>query len=159
MAFRLKFHNILNHNIYFVHWDAYKCISIIKFGWVVLTLALKFLCLETLASETRNETCDFSTPFWPLLAHIFVCILRRSYYICTKYMEQLYNYVLRRHHIKLYIVSIKELRYMINFEDFLINTRKLRFEFLMKHEMHTTWQTLSIYLTLSFWPSMLQNCW
>ena len=105
LAFRLKFRNILNHNIYFVHWDAYKCISIIKFGWVVLTLALKFLCLETLASETRNETCDFSTPFWPLLAHIFVCILRRSYYKCTKYMEQLYNYVLRRHHIKLYNLS------------------------------------------------------
>ena len=98
MAFRLNFRNILNHNIYFVHWDAYKCISIIKFGWVVLTLALKFLCLETLASETRNETCDFSTPFFGPFLHIFfICILRRSYYKCTKIVEHFYNYVLRRH--------------------------------------------------------------
>ena len=156
MEFCLKFRNILNHNIYSVHWDAYKCISIIKFGWVVLTLALTFLCLETLASETRNETCDFSTPFLAPSCTYFSFAYYAGHTInIQKLMEYFYNYVLRRHHIVLSNYS----RYMINFEDFLINTLKLRFEFLMKHEMHTTWQRLSIYLTLSFWPSMLQNCW
>ena len=160
MAFRLKFHNILNHNIYFVHWDAYKCISIIKFGWVVLTLALKFLCLETLASETRNETCDFSTPF---LAPSCTYFLFAYYAGHTINVQKLWN-----NSTIMYweVIIANSISYPANnqdiwsnSEDFLINTRKLRFEFLMKHKMHTTWQRLSIYLTLSFWPSMLQNCW